>query len=74
MTEHPSAKSETLPQSNFVFPPQRYSIEYAKRMRGARSTTVGTPEHAALIAAVRRNFPEIYDWKKDDAADEGQLG
>jgi hypothetical protein len=25
--------------------------------------TLGTPEHAALVAAIRREFPEVYDPK-----------
>jgi hypothetical protein len=31
------------------------------RANGATRYTVGTPEHSALVDAVKREFPEIFD-------------
>jgi hypothetical protein len=42
-----------------------FSMETAAQARDALARTIGTPEHAALVAAVRRNFPEIYEELKD---------
>jgi len=31
------------------------------RANGASAYSIGTPEHSALVDAVRREFPEIFD-------------
>lgn len=40
---------------------QEGRLEVRRRARGASEIAIGTPEHAALVEAVRREFPEIYD-------------
>jgi len=39
----------------------RFPVKRAPFPRQNPATIVGTPEHAALVEAVKRNFPEIYD-------------
>jgi hypothetical protein len=42
-----------------------YNTSGAARTRGASEHTIGTLEHAELVAAVRREFPEIYGLKAE---------
>ena len=35
---------------------------------------MGTPEHNALIEAMRENFPEVYDWDRRHPANGAQIG
>jgi hypothetical protein len=49
-----------LPKGDFVFPKtRRYPIEDAAHARDALARSSGKPEHAAVLAAVRKKFPEI---------------
>ena len=60
MTKLTSAKRENLPKDDFVFPKtRRYPIEDAAHARDALARSSGKPEHAAVVAAVKRKFPEI---------------
>jgi hypothetical protein len=60
MTKLTSAKREDLPKGDFVFPKtRRYPIEDAAHARDALARSSGKPEHAAVVAAVKRKFPEI---------------
>ena len=75
MTEHANTKREDLAQADFLFPrTRRHLIEYAIHTRDARATTMGTPEHNALIEAMRENFPEVYDWDRRHPANGAQIG
>jgi hypothetical protein len=38
-----------------------YAIPAITRRHSAVELTVGTPEHAELVAAIMREFPEVYD-------------
>jgi len=54
------AKREQLPKGDFVYPKtRRYPIEDAAHARDALARSSGKPEHATVVAAVRRKFPEI---------------
>jgi hypothetical protein len=45
---------------DFVFPEtRRYPIEDAAHARDALARSSGKPEHAAVVTAVRRMYPEI---------------
>jgi hypothetical protein len=60
MTKLTTAKREGLPKGDFVFPKtRRYPIEDAAHARDALARSSGKPEHAAVVAAVKRKFPEI---------------
>jgi hypothetical protein len=49
-----------LPKGDFVFPKtRRYPIEDAAHARDALARSSGKPEHAAVVAAVKRKYPEI---------------
>ena len=51
---------EDLPKGEFVFPKtRRYPIEDAAHARDALARSSGKPEHTAVLAAVKRKFPEI---------------
>lgn len=53
-------KRKELPKGDFVFPKtRRYPIEDAAHARDALARSSGKPEHAAVVAAVKRKFPEI---------------
>jgi hypothetical protein len=53
-------KRKELPNDDFVFPKtRRYPIEDAAHARDALARSSGKPEHAAVVAAVKRKFPEI---------------
>jgi len=60
-----SAKRKTLPKSDFVEKSARkYPIPDAAHARDALARSSGKPEHAAVVAAVRRRFPKINITKK----------
>jgi len=60
MTKLTYAKRETLSKGEFVFPKtRRYPIEDVAHARDALARSSGKPEHAAVVAAVRRKYPEI---------------
>jgi hypothetical protein len=55
-----SAKRKKLPKSDFVEKSTRkYPIPDAVHARDALARSSGKPEHAAVVAAVRRKFPKI---------------
>jgi hypothetical protein len=54
-----------LPKSDFVEKRERkYPIPDAAHARDALARSSGKPEHAAVVAAVRRKFPKIKITKK----------
>ena len=54
------AKRKSLPKSDFVFPEKRsYPIEDASHARDALARSSAKPEHAAVVNAVKRMYPEI---------------
>jgi len=60
MAKLTSAEREDLPQGDFVFPKtRRYPIEDAAHARDALARSSGKPEHAKVVEAVRRKYPEI---------------
>jgi hypothetical protein len=60
MTKLTYAKREDLPKGDFVFPKtRRYPIEDTAHARDALARSSGKPEHAAVVTAVSRKFPEI---------------
>jgi hypothetical protein len=60
MTKLTHAKRENLSKGDFVFPEtRRFPIEDAAHARDALARSSGKPEHAAVVAAVRRKYPEI---------------
>ena len=49
-----------LPKGDFVYPKtRRYPIEDAAHARDALARSSGESAHAAVVAAVKRKFPEI---------------
>jgi hypothetical protein len=60
MTKLTNTERKELPKGNFVFPKtRRYPIEDAAHARDALARSSGKPEHAAVVTAVRRKYPEI---------------
>ena len=60
MTKLTYAKRENLSNDEFVFPETRsYPIEDAAHARDALARSSGKPEHAAVVSAVRKKYPEI---------------
>jgi hypothetical protein len=60
MTKLTNTEREDLPKGDFVFPKtRRYPIEDAAHARDALARSSGKPEHAAVVTAVRRKYPEI---------------
>jgi hypothetical protein len=54
------AEREDLAKGDFVFPKtRRYPIEDAAHARDALARSSGKPEHATVVAAVKRKYPEI---------------
>ena len=54
------AEREDLPKGDFVYPKtRRYPIEDAAHARDALARSSGKPEHATVVAAVKRKYPEI---------------
>ena len=65
MTKLTNTERKELPKGNFVFPKtRRYPIEDAAHARDALARSSGKPEHAAVVTAVRRKYPEIDIEKK----------
>jgi hypothetical protein len=60
-----AAKRKKLPKSDFVEKGARkYPIHDAAHARDALARSSGKPEHAAVVAAVKRKFPNIKISKK----------
>ena len=60
MTKLTYEERNELPKGEFVFPKtRRYPIEDAAHARDALARSSGKPEHAAVVAAVRRKYPDI---------------
>jgi hypothetical protein len=60
-----AAKRKKLPKSDFVERAARkYPVPDAAHARDALARSSGQPEHAAVVAAVRRKFPKIKIAKK----------
>jgi hypothetical protein len=60
MTKLTYEDRKELPKGEFVFPEtQRYPIEDAAHARDALARSSGKPEHATVVAAVKRKYPEI---------------
>lgn len=55
-----TAQRKALPASAFVFPGKRaYPIHDEAHARDALARSSGKPEHAAVVAAVRKRYPNI---------------
>jgi len=53
-------KRQELPDGEFVYPKtRRYPIEDAEHARDALARSSGKPEHAKVVAAVRKKYPAI---------------
>ena len=60
MAKLTSAARKKLPKSDFVEKgAKKYPIPDATHARDALARSSGKPEHAAVVAAVRRKFPKI---------------
>ena len=60
MVKLTTLKTKRLPASDFVEKNVRkYPIPDAAHARDALARSSGKPEHAAVVAAVRRKFPQI---------------
>jgi hypothetical protein len=60
MAKLTAAVRKRLPKSDFVEKRDRkYPIPDAAHARDALARSSGKPEHAAVVAAVRRKFPKI---------------
>jgi hypothetical protein len=58
----PAKESEQLPKDSHAFPRMlHFPVRPEQRAPQTQPLIVGTPEHAALVAAVKENFPEIYE-------------
>jgi hypothetical protein len=65
MAKLTAAKRKKLPKSSFVEKGARkYPIPDASHARDALARSSGKPEHRAVVAAVRRKFPNIKIGKK----------
>jgi hypothetical protein len=55
-----AAKRKALSPNDFVFPSKRaYPIPDKAHAENALARSKGKPEHAAVVAAVRRRFPNL---------------
>jgi hypothetical protein len=60
MTKLTYEERKELPKGDFVFPKaRRYPIEDAAHARDALARSRGKPEHATVVAAVKRKYPEV---------------
>jgi hypothetical protein len=60
MTKLTYEERKDLPKGDFVFPKtRRYPIEDAAHARDALARSSGKPEHATVVAAVKRKYPDI---------------
>jgi hypothetical protein len=65
MAKLTAAKRKKLPKSDFVEKgARRYPIPDAAHARDALARSSGKPEHAAVVAAVKRKFPKTKIAKK----------
>ena len=65
MAKLTAAARKRLPKSSFVEKGARkYPIPDSAHARDALARSSGKPEHAAVVAAVRRKFPNIKISKK----------
>jgi hypothetical protein len=65
MAKLTAAARKRLPKSSFVEKGARkYPIPDAAHARDALARSSGKPEHAAVVSAVRRKFPDIKISKK----------
>lgn len=56
---------KALPASDFVFPSKRaYPIHDKSHAENALARSNGKPEHAAVVAAVKRKYPDLPAFKK----------
>jgi hypothetical protein len=68
MTKPTSTESEDFLKSDAVRPTTNHNpFKNTAQARYELARKIGTLEHAALVAAVMRNFPEIYDQMTQDA-------
>lgn len=44
-----------------IIEPENFSGDHSYRWKRGSFPAIGTAEHKALVAAIRLNFPEIYD-------------
>jgi hypothetical protein len=58
MTQRTNAEPEDLSKGNSVTEGARHG---AVQAADSLAQSIGTPEHAALVEMVKRNFPEIYE-------------
>jgi hypothetical protein len=55
-------KSEELTKHAYASPRMlHFPTRHEQHPHPSQALVVGTPEHAALVAAVKENFPEIYE-------------
>ena len=60
MTKLTYEERKELPKGEFVFPKtRRYPFEDAVHARDALARSSGKPEHATVVAAVKRKYPEV---------------
>ena len=60
MAKLTTSARKRLPKSDFVeVRDRKYPIPDAAHARDALARSSGKPEHAAVVAAVRRKFPKI---------------
>jgi hypothetical protein len=60
MTKLKYEERKELPKRDFVFPKtRRYPIEDVAHARDALARSSGKPEHATVVAAVKRKYPDI---------------
>jgi hypothetical protein len=60
MTKLTYEERRELPTEDFVFPKtRRYPIEDSAHARDALARSSGKPEHATVVEAVKRRYPEI---------------
>ena len=61
-TMHADEEFEELPRNAHASARQlRFPARHEQYPRQAAALIVGTPEHTALVAALKENFPEIYE-------------
>jgi len=58
----PRNESEELTKDDYASPRMlHFPVRHELHPHKTPALIVGTPEHAALVAAVKENFPEIYE-------------
>jgi len=62
MADHSNADRKSLSKGDLVLPESRSPlVDYAPNGRIAMSRPLETTERAALVEALRREFPDIFD-------------